>query len=296
MTAFFYILFLSLMIPGGFVSAFAVVDDFTTDKLLYHAGDQLVVSGNISFDPAFRFLTIQIFTPGKSNFADFDTIPANPNGSFSTIFNVGGPTWTSDGIYTIKITYDGNLEKSIEYKESSKTETIESTETKTTGSTPFETTENPSSSLVEKPLSGFTTLKFKIPNFPALDKPPQYYIDRYNDEQSYKSWFDSQFPHSSIHNVLGYEDPVSVPNWIRNNAEWWATGQINDSAFVSAIEFLLENNIIMVSTSSSGNVSDEDIPDWIRNNAHWWSQDLISEDEFVNSLEYLIQEGIITLN
>jgi len=58
---------------------------------------------------------------------------------------------------------------------------------------------------------------------------------------------------------------------------------------------MLENNIIMVSTSSTGNISDEDIPDWIRNNAHWWSQDLISEDEFINSLEYLIQEGIITI-
>jgi hypothetical protein len=286
------------MIPGGFVSSFAVVDDFTTDKLLYHKGDQLIVSGNILFDPELPFVTIQIFTPGKSNFADFNTIPANSDGSFSTTFNVGGPTWTSDGIYTIKITYDGNLEKSIEYQEFIETEiAAESIETETIEPTISETiSENQPSSIMEKPVSSFSTLKFQIPNFPALDKSPQYYLDRYNNEQSYKSWFDSQFPNSSIYNVLGYEDPVSVPDWIRNNAEWWATGQINDSAFVSGIEFLLENNIIMVSTSSSGNVSDEDIPDWIRNNAHWWSQDLISEDEFINSLEYLIQEGIITLN
>ena len=286
------------MIPGGFVSSFAVVDDFTTDKLLYHKGDQLIVSGNILFDPELPFVTIQIFTPGKSNFADFNTIPANSDGSFSTTFNVGGPTWTSDGIYTIKITYDGNLEKSIEYQEFIEIEiAAESIETETIEPTISETiSENQPSSITEKPVSSFSTLKFQIPNFPALDKSPQYYLDRYNNEQSYKSWFDSQFPNSSIYNVLGYEDPVSVPDWIRNNAEWWATGQINDSAFVSGIEFLLENNIIMVSTSSSGNVSDEDIPDWIRNNAHWWSQDLISEDEFINSLEYLIQEGIITLN
>ena len=286
------------MIPGGFVSAFAVVDDFTTDKLLYHKSDQLIVSGNILFDPELPFVTIQIFTPGKSNFADFNTIPANSDGSFSTTFNVGGPTWTSDGIYTIKITYDGNLEKSIEYQEFIETEiTTESIETETTEPTLSETiSENPPSSITEKPVSSFSTLKFQIPNFPALDKSPQYYLDRYNNEQSYKSWFDSQFPNSSIYNVLGYEDPVSVPDWIRNNAEWWATGQINDSAFVSGIEFLLENNIIMVSTSSSGNISDEEIPDWIRNNAHWWSQDLISEDEFINSLEYLIREGIITIN
>ena len=94
---------------------------------------------------------------------------------------------------------------------------------------------------------------------------------------------------------MGYADPVSVPSWIRNNAEWWATGQIDDSAFVSGIEFMLEHNIIMVSATSSGNLSDDEIPEWIRNNAHWWSQDLISEDEFINSLEYLIREGVITI-
>lgn len=65
----------------------------------------------------------------------------------------------------------------------------------------------------------FPTLKFKIPNFPSLDKSPQYYIDRYNNESIYKSWFDSQFPNDSIYNVLGYANPVSVPDWIRNNAD-----------------------------------------------------------------------------
>ncbi len=135
-----------------------------------------------------------------------------------------------------------------------------------------------------------------IPNFPSLDKSPQYYIDRYHNESSYKSWFDSQFPDVSIYNILGYEDPVSVPDWIRSNAEWWAAGAITDSTFVTGIEFMLENNIIMISNVPSGNVSGDEIPDWIRNSAYWWSQDLISEDEFVNSLKFLIQEGIIVIN
>ena len=277
MNPIFYSLFVLLLI-SSFVPVFATVYDFTTDESLYHKGDQLTVSGTVSYDPEIPFVTIQIFTPGKSNFADFNTIPANLDGSFSTTFNVGGPTWTSDGIYPIKITYDGNLEKSIQYQELSEP-------------TPSEPEPTPS-----EPSIHFPTLKLQIPNFPALDKSPQYYIDRYNNEQSYKSWFDSQFPNSSIYNILGYDDPVSVPSWVRNNAEWWATGQINDSAFVQGIEFMLENNIIMVSTIPSGNISNEEIPDWIRNNAHWWSQDLISEDEFVNSLEFLIQEGIITVN
>ena len=136
-----------------------------------------------------------------------------------------------------------------------------------------------------------------VDNFPSLEKSPQYYLDRYNDEHSYKDWFDSQFPDDSIYNILGYGNPISVPDWIRNNAEWWAIGEIDDSDFVSGIEFMLENNIIMVSNiPPSGNVLTGEIPVWVRNNAHWWSQDLISEEEFVNSLKFLIQEEVIIVN
>ena len=175
----FHILFLLLLIPSIVLPAFAIVDDFTTDKSLYHQGDQLKISGTVSYDSKISFVIIQIFTPGKSNFADFNTIPVNPEGSFSAAFNVGGPTWTSDGIYPIKITYDGNLEKSIKYKELSESAPPEPTDELQTN-----TPKNPES------IFTFNTLKLNIPNFPAFDKSPQYYIDRYNDEPSYKSWFD----------------------------------------------------------------------------------------------------------
>ena len=333
MIRYFTIFLLFLIIPLSFNSVFGVVEDFTTNKSLYHKDNQLNISGSVSYDPEIPFVTIQIFTPGKSNFADFNTVPINSDGSFSVIFHVGGPTWTSDGIYPIKVTYDGSMEKSIEYQEFSAT-----TPEPTPISEPTSTSEP-----IPIPSSTFTTLKLKIPNFPSfdespqyyidrynnepsykswfdsqfpfnsindvvsyktthvdgfpsLDKSPQYYIDRYNNEPSYKSWFDSQFPDVSIYNILGYEDPVSVPDWIRSNAEWWAAGAITDSTFVTGIEFMLENNIIMISNVPSGNVSGDEIPDWIRNSAYWWSQDLISEDEFVNSLKFLIQEGIIVIN
>jgi len=340
MTHFLVLVFLSLLIPLGTTLAFGEVYNFSTDKSLYHNGDQLNVSGNISYDPNVPFVTIQIFTPNKSNFADFNTVSANPDGSFSATFHVGGPTWIADGIYPIKITYAGSLEESVEFKKFSETTTSINPEPEASTIPNFE----PESVVVSEPISDFTTLKFKIPNFPSLEKSPQYYIDRYNNEQSYKIWFDSQFPRDSIddvvgyklthvdnfpslekspqyyidrynneqsykiwfdsqfprdsiYNILGYGDPVSVPDWIRNNAEWWAIGEITDSDFISGIEFMLENNIIMISNiSSSGDVSTEEIPIWVRNNAHWWSQNLISEDEFVNSLKFLIQEKVIIIN
>ena len=42
------------------------------------------------------------------------------------------------------------------------------------------------------------------------------------------------------------EPETSIPDWIKNNAEWWSSGQIPDSAFVSGIQWLISNNIIVI--------------------------------------------------
>ena len=273
------ILFILLFVPWSFSYAFAIVDSVETDKSVYYDGDTIHVSGIVSSELPVTSVSVVILDPTRSTFVAVAPTIANSDGSFSVIIRAGGPLWTSYGLYPIQATSEDTTQETIiEYMESSTPEP------------------EPTPEPTPEPIATFNTLKLQVPNFPALDQPPQYYIDRYDNEPSYKIWFDSQFPNYSIHNILGYDDPVSVPDWVRNNAEWWATGKINDTAFISGIEFMLENNIIMVSTTSSGNLSDEDIPGWIKNNAHWWSQDLISEDEFVNALKFMIQEGIIIIN
>ena len=37
-----------------------------------------------------------------------------------------------------------------------------------------------------------------------------------------------------------------VPDWIKNNAGWWADGQIDDNSFVSGIQYLIKVGIIIV--------------------------------------------------
>jgi len=41
-----------------------------------------------------------------------------------------------------------------------------------------------------------------------------------------------------------YQD--SIPGWVKNNAEWWANGQVSDNEFVNAIQFLVKEGIIRV--------------------------------------------------
>jgi len=39
----------------------------------------------------------------------------------------------------------------------------------------------------------------------------------------------------------------SIPEWIKNNAGWWADGQIDDSSFVSGLQWLISNGIMKIS-------------------------------------------------
>ncbi len=57
-----------------------------------------------------------------------------------------------------------------------------------------------------------------------------------------------------------------VPDWVKSNTELWAKGSIDDDTFVSGIQFLIQEEIISVSSQStkSGN---EKIPEWIKKNA-----------------------------
>jgi len=43
-----------------------------------------------------------------------------------------------------------------------------------------------------------------------------------------------------------YEPETSIPAWIKNNAGWWADGQIDDSSFVSGLQWLISNGIMKV--------------------------------------------------
>ena len=86
----------------------------------------------------------------------------------------------------------------------------------------------------------------------------------------------------------------NVPEWIKNNAGWWADGQIDDSSFLQGIQFLIKEGIMVIpSTETSERSETQEIPEWIKNNAGWWADDKISEGEFVNAITYLIKVGII---
>jgi hypothetical protein len=91
-------------------------------------------------------------------------------------------------------------------------------------------------------------------------------------------------------------DAANVPEWVKNNAGWWAAGQIDDTAFVSGVQYMIEQGIITVPSTTRSSSASDTIPDWVKNNAGWWADGTISENDFVNGLQYLIKMGIMKVS
>jgi hypothetical protein len=50
-----------------------------------------------------------------------------------------------------------------------------------------------------------------------------------------------------INSVTNQNDVILIPAWIKNNAEWWAAGAIDDKTFVQGIQFLVKEGILQIS-------------------------------------------------
>jgi len=46
--------------------------------------------------------------------------------------------------------------------------------------------------------------------------------------------------------IFEEEKITRVPNWVTDNAGWWAEGLLSDEEFINSIKFLLEKETIMI--------------------------------------------------
>ncbi|MFZ0183949.1 MAG: hypothetical protein WBV92_04770 [Nitrosotalea sp.] len=86
-----------------------------------------------------------------------------------------------------------------------------------------------------------------------------------------------------------------IPQYIKNNAKWWAGGEITDNEFINAIQFLIKNGYMLIHTSNMSKINSPIIPIWIKYNAGNWTAGNVSDDEFASSISYLINHGIIQI-
>jgi len=107
------------------------------------------------------------------------------------------------------------------------------------------------------------------------------------------------FAGDSVIDIIGTDalNPFStepeIPSWIKNNAGWWSDGQIDDTAFIQGIQYLITEGIMDIPQTESGESSGNEIPSWIKNNAGWWSDGQIDDTAFIQGIQYLITNGIL---
>jgi hypothetical protein len=88
---------------------------------------------------------------------------------------------------------------------------------------------------------------------------------------------------------------IQIPNWVKNNAGWWANGTISDDEFIQGIQYLIQKGIMKIPSSQSSITQTNIIPKWVKTNARWWANGTISDDEFIQGIQFLTGNGIIRI-
>ena len=93
-----------------------------------------------------------------------------------------------------------------------------------------------------------------------------------------------------------FPDKKLIPDWIKNNAAWWAEGKIDNETFVQGIQYLIKEKLVDIpNLPYPASWMDKSVPLWVKNNASWWANDLIPEQEFIKGIKYLVEKGVIQI-
>ena len=87
-----------------------------------------------------------------------------------------------------------------------------------------------------------------------------------------------------------------IPEWVKPIAKWWSEENIDDSEFISALSYLIDNKSIQIPPVKIQSISEDKIPEWVKNNARGWAYDKIDENAFVSGIQHMIEYGLITVN
>jgi len=305
----------------------------STDKSSYSEGDTIRISGSVS-DYVSYDVTIQILNPlGKT--VAVDEVEPSSDGTYSTNLLASRAVLKLDGTYTVKITHIvGTAKTTFEFLVSGVPplgvnvvipagSSIPGCEETNECFLPYQVTINVGDRVTWTNMdSFFHTLASGTKEGPDGIFMSQMLIrgDRFSHTFTAVGnyvYFDMQNPWMTGVVIVGEamaEEPMvtapslQIPDWIKNNAGWWAEGQIGNSDFVSGIQYMIKENIMVipdlpeVDTQKLELKSEKramelerhkNVPDWVKNNAGWWANGLISEDDFVNGIKYLVEQGII---
>ena len=86
---------------------------------------------------------------------------------------------------------------------------------------------------------------------------------------------------------------IVLPAWIKTTVGFWTSGVTSDAEFVSAIQFLINERVIMVHPTASESDGATEVLQWVKTTARFWADGLTTDREFVDAIQFLIGAGII---
>jgi len=98
--------------------------------------------------------------------------------------------------------------------------------------------------------------------------------------------------------ITGFEKGLppelsKIPQWIKENVDWWSNAKLSDSEFLEGIDFLFKKGVIFVAGKQITVESEWQVPSWFKITSGWWAEGKITDDDFLNAIENLVKRKII---
>ena len=304
----------------------------STDKADYKVGEIIVISGSVSGGNSIYDVNLSIVDP-HGNTIYTEAVDLSYVQKFSTEINTEITGWNDSGNYKILVWHESeDTQAEIVFSFSSTYGKQKTTDTIKIFNSPI----NLDYAITSGKITLVRANLEKNSLFFSIDvssgghltvELPRYVMDAQDEDgdsdytilMDYRNavFVEKKNPNERtltipyIHNTKSIEivgtfldlDPSSpaestvIPDWVRNNAEWWSKDLIGEGDFLSGIEYLIIQGVIQIPIipADNGTESSSFVPSWIKDTAGWWAEGLVSDSEFVNGLQYLISNGIITV-
>ncbi len=248
-----FLLAVGLLIVG-ITPAFAEVIYLETDYAFYGKNDQIKFSGTVEKDSV-GLVTIVIRDP-TDKFVLLTQVTINPDNTFERKV-MTEPKITVEGTYNATafiINMTAGSMVSFDYALDTLSNSIPVAETNNERVIISEPEEPLISSNIDSQIVDVeNSSKSKLANFVDPTKDPQYYIDRYNNEDLYRKWFDNNYPNLTIKEAVGYEK-ISTMIETQDSESKFSTEEITEN-----IEGIISPEIIpdaQASTIVAANMPD----------------------------------------
>ena len=118
-------------------------------------------------------------------------------------------------------------------------------------------------------ISAIVGLGVGFGNFGEYKEAAKYFDDAHMimpNDHVVKNYYDfaeavvKKYPYNEVEKPEFFEIKLieTVPAWVKNTAGWWANDQIEDTEFLTSIQFLIKNGLLVLELSSVEEMTDEE--------------------------------------